>query len=63
MKRRSKGAGAILAIATAIAATSCTPEGMDADAVLAELDRYAGQRVTISGRFKSGARCRPEEGE
>lgn len=56
----------ILLIATGAAAmmTACgPPRSVPADEVLAHVEAYAGKRVVMKTRFRSGARCRQESPE
>lgn len=50
-----------LMICIALLATACTPDAKDADEVLANLDDHIGKRVTLKGKFRSGARCRVQD--
>ena len=47
----------IAAILLAIS-SSCTPDAIEADEVLANIDKHIGKRLTLKGKFRSGARCR-----
>jgi len=51
-------------IFTTLLLAACTPQGLDAMEVAANIDQHLGQRLTVRGKFKSGARCRiGEDGE
>ncbi len=55
----------ILLSATLLATTACTRDAIEADEVLANLDQHLGKRLTLKGKFRSGARCKAqnEKGE
>lgn len=55
---------AVVSLFTASLLASCgPPKSVQADEVVKNLQKYAGKRVAIKTKLKSGARCRQEVGQ
>lgn len=48
----------IIPILAALALAGCISDPVDVDDVLRDFDKYAGNRVLLKTKFRSGARCR-----
>lgn len=46
-----------------LAAGACKPTPIEADQLLANIDQHIGKRVVVKAKFKSGARCKQDDGE
>lgn len=46
-----------------LATAACKPDPLDAEELLKNIDQHVGKRVVVKAKFKSGARCKLEEGE